>query len=182
MFSSPDPPDCVQGTLKPSVLNALVARIGFYRHQLRVIPELTFNCSRYISSISIAAQFQSVETSVRSQLKLALWNCSFEECNRLSTHPITGTQEIPEFPDIYRIDGVNFENEAPEGGGYYSLGIDQPPNSNVLLYYQQGVGPVNYFQNSSDQTLLQFDKPDLSQYRDLPLILPVYSKVASTPG
>ena len=165
-------------------MNALVAEIGFYRNQLRVIPGLSFNCSGYISSVSIAAQLLSVEGSVISQLKFVLWNCSFEECNRSSTHtlPITHAQEMLGFPGIYRIDNVNFQIEAPAARGYFSLGIDQPSDSSVLLYYQQGVGPVNYYQTPFlNETSLQFDKLDISRCRDLPLIHPVYSKLASTP-
>lgn len=175
-----DSPSCVQGALQLSVLKSLVARVRSFPEELRIIPELTLNCTAFITNIFIgAAYFQPTTSSETIDPQLVIWNCT-DRCERLHSTNITreALAEVTSFSSsLYKTD-VNFELRLTEARESFIIGIEQPSNTGVQIYYQQEDGLANYLRAySKDVTTIDLNDSSFTRSQALPLIHPVLGEL-----
>ncbi len=163
------------------MLESLVARVGPFPGELRIIPELTLNCNALITNIFIgAAYFQPAAASTEvNTLELVIWNCT-SRCERLHSATIAReelTQAIDPPSSLYKAD-VDFQLRLTEAGESFVLGIEQSSSTGVLVYYQQDTGLTNYHRTlGGSATTIALDDASFSPSQALPLLHPVLSKL-----
>ena len=188
-FSISFPAQCVQGFLDRDLLETLAPQVGSYPAEQRVIRNIQFTCNGAITGWMIGAKVRTNGSS----LELQTWRCQTCENGIASRTNITNSDTTTNITDsasraqrdrymlinttaITMVHGTINPNvyevtqdppiEFQRGD---ILGIFQPANSCVELYYHQGVGPYNIREPDRRSTVnLRNDT------RDLPLVRAIF--------
>ena len=163
------PGECVQGFLSRGLLQAIAPQVGTYPAEQRVIPSIHFLCNGTLTGWMIGASTRTVEGADNTlSLELQVWRCDpLWSHTRVSTGLNTSAirnrcwlQNSTVVTNSRVLQGTNNPNvyvvpQTPrirfQRGDI--LGIFQPANSTVELYYHQGVGPYNTMETERTSTL-----------------------------
>ena len=181
---------CVQGFLDHDLLEAIAPQVGTYPAEQRVIRNIRFTCNDAITGWMIGA---NVRTN-GSSLELQTWRCqncdnsianitNSDITTNLTNADLTNVTDSASrlqrdrymlinttaismlrgtiYPNVYEVT----QDPPIEFQRGDILGIFQPADSCVELYYHQGVGPYNT--RESDQRSAVNLRDDI---RDLPLV------------
>ena len=181
---------CVQGFLDRDLLEAIAPQVGTYPAEQRVIRNIRFTCNDAITGWMIGA---NVRTN-GSSLELQTWRCqncdngitnitNSDITTNLTNADLTNVTDSASHSQRDRYMLINTTAISMLRGTIYPnvyevtqdppiefqrgdiLGIFQPADSCVELYYHQGVGPYNT--RESDQSSAVNLRDDI---RDLPLV------------
>jgi len=178
----PSPEECGPDFLSRELLQAIAPQVGTYSAEQRVIPSIHFTCNGALTGWMIGASARRRATA--DGLELQIWRCprglpqSSSEVqtgirnNSINNHcrlknstvvPISklcGTSN----PNVYMVP-QNPHIQFQHGD---ILGIFQPADSPVELYYHQGVGPYNT--RETDQTSALNNLRIRNDTQDFPLV------------
>ena len=181
---------CVQGFLDRDLLEAIAPQVGTYPAEQRVIRNIRFTCNDAITGWMIGANIRTNGSS----LELQTWRCqncdngianitNSDITTNLTNADLTNVTNSASrlqrdrymlinttaismlrgtiYPNVYEVT----QDPPIEFQRGDILGIFQPADSCVELYYHQGVGPYNT--RESDQSSAVNLRDDI---RDLPLV------------
>ena len=196
-FSISFPAQCVQGFLDRDLLETLAPQVGSYPAEQRVIRNIQFTCNGAITGWMIGAKVRTNGSSLELQT-WRCQNCengiasrtnitSSDTTTNLTNADITNVTDSASHlrrdrymlinttaitmvhgtinPNVYEVT----QDPPIEFQRGDILGIFQPTNSCVELYYHQGVGPYNTREPDRRSTVnLRNDT------RDLPLVRAIF--------
>ena len=195
-FSISFPAQCVQGFLDRDLLETIAPQVGSYPAEQRVIRNIQFTCNGAITGWMIGAKVRTNGSSLELQT-WRCQNCengiasrtnitSSDTTTNLTNADITNVTDSASrlrrdrymlinttaitmvhgtiYPNVYEVT----QDPPIEFQRGDILGIFQPANSCVELYYHQGVGPYNTREPDQRSTVnLRNDTRDLPFVRAL---------------